>query len=155
MQYNTIQYFIDNSPWGLFSDNAIKGSNNSANDNFQQCNLNVSHSNWQLFCIVLQVYLTVVNPLIFQVNFLKYVWVIKRWLVKLGNYFTHFAKILIICLTFMGDKLHCLLRIVSFWLAFCIKKSHAKHSHSSFVIIYAKICGKISQSQLSPIIFSD
>ena len=21
--YNTIQYFIDNSPWGLFSDNAI------------------------------------------------------------------------------------------------------------------------------------
>ena len=29
MQYNTIQYFIDNSPWGLFSDNAIKRSNNS------------------------------------------------------------------------------------------------------------------------------
>ena len=27
--YNTIQYFIDNSPWGLFSDNAIKRSNNN------------------------------------------------------------------------------------------------------------------------------
>ena len=25
----TINYFIDNSPWGLFSDNAIKRSNNS------------------------------------------------------------------------------------------------------------------------------
>jgi len=36
------------------------------NDNFQWCDLNVLHFNWQLLCIDLQVYLTVVNPLIFQ-----------------------------------------------------------------------------------------